>query len=92
MSVLCSRRAFRKRRAQPGVARILESAPRMRAVPLAGLCARISFLDQLAAARRLGMQGRFIQLHGPLLWRVRREAGRYWLGRAPAAFGVWMAR
>ncbi len=40
----------------------------------------------------LGLRPRFCRSHGPLRWRVRRPFARMRLGRAPAAFGVWIAR
>lgn len=43
-------------------------------------------------ARRLGLRSRFFQSRGPLPWRARRQWARLRLGRAPAAFGVWVAR
>ena len=39
----------------------------------------------------LGLQVRFLRSWGPFRWRVRRELARLRLGRAPAAFGVWIA-
>jgi SAM-dependent methyltransferase len=45
-----------------------------------------------AAFRSLRLRSRFIQSRGPLAWRVRRQIGRWRLGRQPAAFGVWVAR
>jgi SAM-dependent methyltransferase len=49
--------------------------------------------DLLArAADALGLRAEFFPSRGPLGWRVRRELGRIRLGRAPAAFGVWVAR
>ena len=44
------------------------------------------------AARRLGLQARFMPSRGSLGWRLRREIGRLRLRRAPAAFGVWVAQ
>lgn len=44
------------------------------------------------ATRSLGFQGRFFRSFGPLGWRVRRQLGWLRLGRAPAAFGVWVAQ
>lgn len=40
----------------------------------------------------LGFRARFFRSHGPLRWRLRRPIARLRLGRAPAAFGVWIAR
>jgi SAM-dependent methyltransferase len=47
-------------------------------------------LNELTA--RIGLNGRFMASRGPLTWRLRRQLARIQLGRAPAAFGVWMAR
>jgi hypothetical protein len=43
-------------------------------------------------ARSLGLHGRFFPSRGPLPWRLRRQMSRWRLSRAPAAFGVWVAR
>ena len=43
-------------------------------------------------AGRLGLTPRFVPTRGPLVWRLRRQLGRVRLGRAPATFGVWVAR
>jgi ubiquinone/menaquinone biosynthesis C-methylase UbiE len=43
-------------------------------------------------ASDLGLSGRFVRSSGPLVWRWRRRAARLRLRRAPAAFGVWVAR
>jgi hypothetical protein len=40
----------------------------------------------------LGLRCRFFRSRGPLSWRLRRQIGRWRLGRQPAAFGVWVAR
>jgi len=44
------------------------------------------------AAGELGLRAEFFRSRGPLGWRIRRELGRIRLGRAPAAFGMWVAR
>jgi SAM-dependent methyltransferase len=44
------------------------------------------------AAKRLDLRGHFVPSRGPLSWRVRRSVARVRLNRAPAAFGVWVAR
>jgi SAM-dependent methyltransferase len=50
-------------------------------------------LDCLAKATvPLGLSGRFLRSRGPLGWRARRELAWIRLRRAPAAFGVWIAR
>ena len=43
-------------------------------------------------ASRIGRGARFFASHGPVLWRLRRSWSARRLGRAPAAFGVWVAR
>lgn len=44
------------------------------------------------AAKALGLSARFFPSRGPLDWRVRRLVARFRIGRAPSAFGVWVAR
>ena len=44
------------------------------------------------AFQSLGLRCRFFRSRGPLSWRLRRQIGRWRLGRQPAAFGVWVAR
>ena len=44
------------------------------------------------AFRSLGLRCRFLRSRGPLAWRLRRQIGRWRLGRQPAAFGVWVAQ
>ena len=44
------------------------------------------------AFRSLGLRCRFLRSRGPLVWRLRRQIGRWRLGRQPAAFGVWVAQ
>ena len=44
------------------------------------------------AAERLGRRTCFVPSRGPLAWRARRTLARLRLGRAPAAFGVWVAQ
>ncbi len=47
-------------------------------------------LDRAAAA--LDLQSTFVPSRGSLGWRARRQVARFRLRRAPAAFGVWVAR
>lgn len=47
-------------------------------------------LERAGAA--VGLRGRFIPSSGPIGWRLRRMLAHSRLGRAPAAFGVWVAR
>lgn len=49
-----------------------------------------AMLDSIAG--RLGLQPQFFVSRGPLGWRVRRNVARIRLRRAPAAFGLWVAR
>jgi SAM-dependent methyltransferase len=51
----------------------------------------LTFGDLERAAAQLGLRGRFHRSRGPLLWEMRRAASRLRLGRAPAAFGAWIA-
>jgi SAM-dependent methyltransferase len=43
-------------------------------------------------AESLDLRPQFVPTRGPLPWRMRRQLARLRLGRAPAAFGLWMAR
>jgi SAM-dependent methyltransferase len=52
----------------------------------------LTFASLAAIARDLHLEPRFIPSHGPLRWRVCRAFSRFRLGRAPAAFGLWVAR
>lgn len=52
----------------------------------------LTFAALDAIAEALGMTPRFIRSRGPLFWRLRRSAARLRLFRAPAAFGLWVAR
>ncbi len=45
-----------------------------------------------AIAKSLELQAQFVPTRGPLPWRLRRQLARVRLRRAPAAFGLWMAR
>jgi SAM-dependent methyltransferase len=58
-------------------------------------CTGVGFLtfDTLAAiAATLGLDWHYRPSRGPMLWRCRRQMARIRLRRAPAAFGLWMAR
>jgi SAM-dependent methyltransferase len=52
----------------------------------------LTFARLGAIARSLDLRPRFVPTRGPLPWRMRRQVARLRLGRAPAAFGLWMAR
>lgn len=52
----------------------------------------LTFAALELAAARLGMHARFFRSRGPLMWRARRHLAWLRLGRAPAAFGVWVAQ
>jgi SAM-dependent methyltransferase len=45
-----------------------------------------------AAARRLGRRVQFVPSRGPIRWRLGRMRTRRRLNRAPAGFGMWVAR
>ena len=45
-----------------------------------------------AIAKSLELQAQFVPTRGPFPWRLRRQFARVRLRRAPAAFGLWMAR
>jgi SAM-dependent methyltransferase len=51
----------------------------------------LTFAALERAALGLGLRGLFVPSRGPILWRARRRLARLKLGRAPAAFGVWVA-
>jgi len=44
------------------------------------------------AASSHGLRSRFFRSRGPIEWRMRRQLARLRLRRAPASFGVWVAR
>ena len=52
----------------------------------------LTVTDLEESAARLGRRARFYPSRGPLGWRVRRLWSRRRIGRAPATFGVWVAR
>lgn len=52
----------------------------------------LTFAALERAASRLGLHGLFVPSHGSMGWRARRYLARLRLGRAPAAFGVWVAQ
>jgi SAM-dependent methyltransferase len=43
------------------------------------------------ATEAVGLRGLFIPSRGPIVWRMKRRLAQIRLGRAPAAFGVWVA-
>jgi hypothetical protein len=49
-----------------------------------------SELDRVASS--LGLRPSFYASRGPMMWRLKRQIARRRLKRAPAAFGVWVAR
>jgi SAM-dependent methyltransferase len=58
-------------------------------------CAGVGFLtyEGLASiAKNLGLNWHYVPSRGSMLWRLRRQIGGIRLRRAPAAFGMWMAR
>jgi SAM-dependent methyltransferase len=52
----------------------------------------LTFAALERAATRLDVRARFVPSRGPLSWRLRRCGARLRLDRAPAAFGVWVAK
>jgi SAM-dependent methyltransferase len=60
--------------------------------PLRAGAGFLTYAGMERAFQSLGLSCRFFRSRGPLPWRVRRQFGRWRLGRQPAAFGVWVAR
>ena len=52
----------------------------------------LTFATLAAIAERLQLQPEFVPSRGSLSWRLRRGLARVRLRRAPAAFGLWVAR
>jgi SAM-dependent methyltransferase len=52
----------------------------------------LTFATLAAIAERLNLRPQFVPSRGPLTWRLRRNLARVRLRRAPAAFGLWVAR
>jgi SAM-dependent methyltransferase len=52
----------------------------------------VTFARLGAIADRLNLRSQFVPSRGPLTWRLRRNLARLRLRRAPAAFGLWVAR
>lgn len=52
----------------------------------------LTFAAIQRAFRSLGLTGQFFRSRGPMAWRARRQLAWLRLGRAPAAFGVWVAQ
>ena len=52
----------------------------------------LTFPSLETAARTLQMQPVYVPSRAPLAWRMKRRLSRLRLGRAPAAFGLWIAR
>jgi SAM-dependent methyltransferase len=52
----------------------------------------LTFTMLAAIAQRLQLRADFVPSRGPLGWRLRRHLARVRLRRAPAAFGLWVAR
>ena len=52
----------------------------------------LTFDGMTRAFTALGLQPTFYRSRGPFAWRLRRQSAWLKLGRAPAAFGVWVAR
>jgi SAM-dependent methyltransferase len=52
----------------------------------------LTFARLAGIAEKLALRPQFVPSRGPLSWRLRRGAARVRLRRAPAAFGLWVAR
>jgi SAM-dependent methyltransferase len=52
----------------------------------------LTFATLAGIAERLNLRPQFVPSRGPLTWRLRRRLARVRLRRAPAAFGLWVAR
>jgi len=52
----------------------------------------LTFPAMEATARSLGLHAEFSPSRGPIGWRLRRRLGGLRLGRAPAAFGLWVGK
>jgi SAM-dependent methyltransferase len=52
----------------------------------------LTFARLGAIAESMDLRTRFVPTRGPLPWRLKRRLAWLRLGRAPAAFGLWMAR
>ncbi len=52
----------------------------------------LTFAGLNAAAAALELGTAFVPSHGPFAWRMRRRLAKFHLRRAPAAFGLWVAR
>jgi SAM-dependent methyltransferase len=52
----------------------------------------LTFARLASVAERLALRPQFVPSRGPLGWRLRRNLARVRLRRAPAAFGLWVAR
>jgi len=52
----------------------------------------VTFATLGSIAARLDLRPQFVPSRGPLGWRLRRNLARFRLRRAPAAFGLWVAR
>jgi SAM-dependent methyltransferase len=52
----------------------------------------LTFAQLAGIAEKLALRPQFVPSRGPLGWRLRRSAARVRLRRAPAAFGLWVAR
>ena len=52
----------------------------------------LTFARLAGIAEKLALRPQFVPSRGPLGWRLRRGVARVRLRRAPAAFGLWVAR
>jgi SAM-dependent methyltransferase len=79
-----------------GQAMVLEQARRLEmdhgVSPLRPGPGFLTFAALERAGTALGLRGRFVPSRGPMAWRLGRHVSRFKIGRAPAAFGVWIAQ
>jgi SAM-dependent methyltransferase len=85
------------RRDADGDAMVIDQERRMQAEhglsePIRSGVGFLTYAGMERAFRSLGLKSRFFGSGGPLAWRLRRQVGRWRLGRQPAAFGVWVAQ
>jgi SAM-dependent methyltransferase len=62
------------------------------AAPIRAGVGFLTYARMERAFQSLGLRCHFFRSRGPLAWRMRRQVGRWRIGRQPAAFGVWVAQ
>jgi len=85
------------RRDADGEAMVADERRRMQAEhgvaePIRAGVGFLTYAGMERAFQSFGLRSRFLRSRGPLAWRLRRQVGRWRLGRQPAAFGVWVAQ